>query len=184
MSFSTQNFLIYWVKRHRFICAVFFVLFVNFLSSPVSATWRRIAQFETTVNCSFFFNEQRGFIGIDGQFGILRTSDGGATWINCVTPNPLGYHGWLTDIFMKDSLNGWAGIEDDNSSHGLWFTIDGGVTWREQFNVTGQPSCVYQTPFAVIYGSRFSISSLSINIWLGIGNFSRLTNQRINGINF
>ncbi len=159
------------------------IILLAFLFAPAYSSWKRVAQFNTTVNASFFFNEFRGFIAMDGFEGIKRTSDGGKTWKDCITPSPFVYFGYITDIFMKDSLNGWAGIENDNLSHGLWYTNDGGVTWREVMNVFGQVSSVYQTPSAIVMGDRFSLNRLSSSVNGGL-NFLRSSVDRFNGINF
>lgn len=162
-------------------CGFVFVSFFLFFSVSGFSSWKIIARFNATINASFFFNEQRGFIGLDGNNGIKRTSDGGKTWKDCITP--IGYSGFITDIFMKDSLNGWAGIEDDNFSRGLWYTVDGGVSWNVQANVIGTVSSVYQTPFAIIYGDRFSLNRLSVSINAGL-NFTRISLDRFNGLDF
>lgn len=161
------------------------MLLFNIGPSSVFSSWKLVARFEANVRCSFFFNELRGFVGIDGISGIKRTSDGGKTWFDCITPfgSPYPYFGYITDIFMKDSLNGWAGIEDDYFSHGLWFTIDGGVSWHEQLKVVGTVTSVYQTPSAVIYGDRYTINKLSVSTDGGV-TFSRRAFDDFNGINF
>src|SRR2546421_7344878 len=118
----------------KFRCFTGGIIFISFIFSsfPGFATWKKIAQFPSSVYTSFFFNEQRGFIGFGNLTSsdtiIKRTYDGGKTWLDCTTPS--GYTGYMTDIFMKDSLNGWASIEDDPFKHGLWRTNDGGVTWQ------------------------------------------------------
>ena len=180
MSWSSYKKHALWVSRP---CIKGIFLIVLFFSSSAFASWKLVAQFSTSVGASFFFNEQRGFIGMDGYNGIKRTSDGGKTWKDCITPFPLLYYGFITDIFMKDSLNGWAGIENDNFSHGLWYTKDGGVTWLEDLNVTGQVTSVYQTSSAVLFGDRWSINRLSISTNIGL-NFVKGSTNKYNGINF
>jgi len=180
MSCSAQknNFHLFSERR---ICSV--LLFMSLLSFTNSgyASWKKVAQFNVTVNASFFFNEQRGFVGLDGNNGIKRTYNGGKTWLDCIIPP--AFYGYITDIFMRDSLNGWVGIENDNNSKGLWYTVDGGVTWNVNPNVTGQVTSVYQTPTAVIFGDRFSLNRLSVST-NGGGNFTRISTDRFNGINF
>ncbi|MDP4220376.1 MAG: choice-of-anchor D domain-containing protein [Bacteroidota bacterium] len=167
--------------------AFIFIFLFSITASSAQATWRLIALFDDVVRASFFFDEQRGLIGLEGggPVAIKRTSDGGRTWLDCSTPP--GYYGYITDIFMKDSLNGWAGIENSNTSHGLWFTTDAGVSWHEDMNMIGQPSAVYQTSSAVIVADRYSVNSLSINTSGIIGSaltLFKVSNDRFNGINF
>ncbi|MEI8135486.1 MAG: choice-of-anchor D domain-containing protein [bacterium] len=151
-----------------------------FLCSDSFAGWKKIAQFRGEIHACFIFNEQRVLIG--GENGqIERTYDGGITWTDCITPP--GYFGYVEDIFMKDSLNGWAGIEQDDKTHGLWFTNDGGVTWAEKMNIQSQVTSVYQTKAAVIFGDRIGSNRLSTSV-NGGSTFVSVTNDRVNGINF
>jgi photosystem II stability/assembly factor-like uncharacterized protein len=154
---------------------------VGLLTSTGYATWQKIAQFPTTVSSSFFFDEKRGFIGIDGANGIKRTSDGGQTWISCTIPS--GYYGFINDIFMKDSLNGWAGIEDNATAHGLWFTSDGGVSWQVDQNVTGGIASVYQTSSSLIIADRLTLNMVSVSTDGGV-SFNKAGLDRYLGINF
>jgi len=164
---------------------IFLLFFIPFLFTNAGfCGWQKITQFPATVNTSFFFNEQRGFIGIDGQFGIFRTSDGGQTWLSCSIPS--GFSGFITDIFMKDSLNGWATIDESMSmptAHCLWSTTDGGVSWHIDASAIGSLSSVYQTPSALIITDRFSQVKLSLSTDGGV-TFTSAGTDRYNGINF
>lgn len=160
--------------------AIIFALFFSLQLSSGFATWRLIAHFQNTVNSSFFFNEQRGFVGIDGIFGIKRTYDGGQNWFDCSIPP--GYDGIISDIFMKDSLNGWAGVDVPYNGpiNGLWYTSDGGVTWNES-NAGHEITSVYETSSAIICGSRYF--ALAYSTTKG-AVFSPSKNDDYNGINF
>ena len=162
---------------------IIFFSFLVFFQSAGFATWQKVAQFPATVNSSFFFNEQRGFVAMDGYNGIKRTSDGGKTWKDCITPSPSIYYGNITDIFMRDSLNGWAGIENDNLSNGLWFTNDGGVSWQANASITGQFSSVYQPPSGILVADRWGSNKLSLSIDGG-ATFTRVAGDKYTGINF
>jgi photosystem II stability/assembly factor-like uncharacterized protein len=152
-----------------------------FFNSAALATWNKVAQFPVTVDASFFFDEQRGFIALDGANGIKRTSDGGQTWINCSIPN--GFAGYFTDIFMKDSLHGWVSIEDVNTAHGLWSTSDGGVSWQINPSIIGPFSSVYQTSSCLIVNNRLNQSDLLFSTDGGL-SFIRTGSDNYNGINF
>ena len=141
------------------ISIIALILAIFLLSGTASGTWKLIAQFPATVNASFFFNEQHGLIGIDGVNGIKRTFDGGNTWLNSTIPS--GFTGFVTDIFMKDSLNGWATIEEgvNNPAAGIWSTSDGGQTWQTN-SMFGQFSAVYQTPNSLTVASRWGSTEI------------------------
>src|SRR5438067_13001799 len=119
MSCPTLHKALAWPTIRRFFGAIIFLCLFQFLLRPAIAGWKLIAQFRDQVNSSFFFDEQRGFLGTDNIEGIYRTSDGGNTWTRCQTPPPFidsnFVGGYISDIFMKDSLNGWAGIESQSS---------------------------------------------------------------------
>ncbi len=100
---------------------------------------------------AFFFNEFVGFVGTSGDAGIFKTTDGGKTWI--IGKIPSGYAGNITDIFMADSLQGWATVEDPRAAPCIWSTIDGGLTWSP-VGLNGNYSSLYKTPSALIVTSR------------------------------
>ena len=58
---------------------------------------------------------------------IVRTVDGGATWIKAAA-TPTALHA----IAFVDPLHGWAG----GGGGALWRTSDGGATWTEAVPVT------------------------------------------------
>ncbi|HYM21140.1 MAG TPA: choice-of-anchor D domain-containing protein [Candidatus Kapabacteria bacterium] len=173
-----------------FFCLQIAVIFSLVVVSDHSyASWKKLAQFGSvipqinpTVNSCFFFNDMHGFAGIDGVTGIMRTYDGGRTWQPCVIPAGYGA-GFINDIFMSDSLNGWAVIEDDISEHGLWRTTDGGVTWVEDASFIGAPSSVHQTSSKLYITSRYSIPTIGVSLDGG-ASFLRLGSDWYNDINF
>lgn len=138
------------------------VLAVLCIAVVADAGWQRIAAFRDVVNCGFFFNEQRGFIGLDYPSGIYRTYDGGQTWLACtVPPSGLNGYGTVNDIYMKDSLNGWA-VAEEFGSDGifgeqlLWRTTDGGVSWQSAPAIVESGTSVYETLGGrVLYSKRY-----------------------------
>lgn len=170
------------------------LLAVLALSGSAGAQWTRVASFSEVVNCGFFFNEQRGLVGLDYSFGgsgggIFRTNDGGLTWQSCLIPS--GYYGTLNDIFMKDSLNGWAIAEEYSEDsiffeRNLWRTTDGGVSWQEAPAIVEEGTSVYETEGGlVLYTKRYD--PLNLGFWrsFNIGNsFSIITTGSYNDIDF
>ncbi|MBS1903157.1 MAG: hypothetical protein JSS75_05580 [Bacteroidetes bacterium] len=159
------------------------------LPSNGSAKWKLIARmpsvdphFIPVVNACYFFNDQRGIIGIDGVNGIWRTYDGGNTWSQSTIPQ--GYEGLVNDILMVDSLHGYAVVEDQfGSARGLWRTIDGGVTWGVMQAGVGQYTSVCKTPAALLLSSRYSTPPISISTDQGL-SFMPAGTDEYNDIGF
>ncbi len=159
-----------------------------FLPSTSGAKWKKIAQFAgapnvfPSMNSCFFFNKTRGFIGIDGQTGLMRTYDG-KTWLPCTIP--FGYTAFdvINDIQMIDSLNGWAAVEGDKFAHGLWQTTDGGVSWQENTSFAGSLTSVYRTPTTLLFSSRYTLPKIGISTTNG-ASFFGISPYSINDINF
>ena len=121
-------------------------------------TWRLIAQFDRTIGCAYFFDENHGLIGsgvrwegfdLGSPCAIYKTTDGGVTWKTAQVPVVI--YGAVTSIYMQDSLTGYASIlpSVDYSVAGtfggssLWKTTDGGSTWFVPFRLDHAISSVY-----------------------------------------
>jgi photosystem II stability/assembly factor-like uncharacterized protein len=75
----------------------------------------------------YFFNEREGWGAT--QDLIVRTSDGGRTWVNA-TPNVDAQFGYLPFIFV-DAQTAWALVPISYFDSGaLYQTADGGVSWK------------------------------------------------------
>src|SRR5882757_1887668 len=116
------------MKRRQIALATIVACLALFSSTPVFSTWNRI--FTTrAASSAFFFNEFVGFVGSDGFDGIFKTTDGGKTWRATKITTP-GYSQRISQIFMKDALNGWATIEDAGNLQSILRTVDGGASWN------------------------------------------------------
>jgi len=133
-------------------------------------TWKNVApngSFHKTIGCGFFFDKDHGLIGsgvrpatyVDANgdirvyqgspVSIYKTTDGGTTWTESVTPNHLV--GAVTAISMQDTLIGYASLFSDEEFNydytfgksALWKTTDGGLTWFDPFHLDHLASCVY-----------------------------------------
>jgi photosystem II stability/assembly factor-like uncharacterized protein len=88
-------------------------------------TWSPVKKWDTDFYSSICFpSEKIGYIvGYSGE--ILKTTDGGATWLRLQSPNNYKPKRFNT-VFFTDILRG--GICGDNGV--FWRTIDGGETWQ------------------------------------------------------
>jgi photosystem II stability/assembly factor-like uncharacterized protein len=80
----------------------------------------------------FFVDRLNGWcIGSGCPPFLMRTRDGGSTWIELPAPieclNGAYYNPW--DVFFLDTLNGFFG----HNLGAIYKTIDGGVSWQKQF---------------------------------------------------
>lgn len=123
------------------------------------AGWQRVFYIPgRAFTAGFFSSELRGIIATADASVFYRTFDGGKTWQPTVSV-PFTFPFSVTQVFMKDSLRGWATIEEPNffghPKSQLWRTSDGGANWiAAPLADTGNFSCVYETSKAVIATSR------------------------------
>jgi photosystem II stability/assembly factor-like uncharacterized protein/subtilisin-like proprotein convertase family protein len=79
----------------------------------------------------FFINPQKGWaVGMDST--ILRTSNGGLTWLR--TALTVSNNWYFRSVFFIDELHGWAvGVYGV-----IMLTNDGGITWQEVVHGHGE----------------------------------------------
>lgn len=86
-----------------------------------------------------FIDANIGFAA--GDFGkIIKTTDGGETWTNIITPNST----IIGTIWFSDVNRGWAAQMDGN----LIYTTDGGVNWESDtsFGITAMWTTFFTSP--------------------------------------
>ena len=79
----------------------------------------------------FFINPQKGWaVGMDST--ILRTTDGGLTWLR--TELTVSNNWYFRSVFFIDELHGWTvGVYGV-----IMLTSDGGITWQEIVHGNGE----------------------------------------------
>ncbi len=103
---------------------ILLLLTSSFLISGTGEWWQVTTQTHSSLNDVFFLNENLGWIvGADGT--ILRTTDGGHTWIEATDMEALSKS--LYSIYFVSENIGYAGGVHDL----LIKTTDGGATWSE-----------------------------------------------------
>jgi hypothetical protein len=77
-----------------------------------------------------FQDEENGWgIAVNGNGAVLRTVDGGSTWLNA-TPPGTGSIGLSTSLSVLNSNHAWVLVPGTDFFSGtLYRTSDGGVTW-------------------------------------------------------
>ncbi len=73
----------------------------------------------------YFLDEERGWFTRDNK--ILRTTNGGASWIETTVPGVFG----LSRVTFIDSLTGWAYENTLEETSNVFISTDGGITWEK-----------------------------------------------------
>ncbi len=97
-------------------------------------TWGTLPDSTYYIISVSFVNIDTGFVTIsmtyiEGKAGILKTTDGGSTWIRCVLPDSIA--GLASIRFVNSSLGYAVGYQkiDITISGVILRTTDGGVSW-------------------------------------------------------
>ncbi|MDP4199838.1 MAG: hypothetical protein Q8922_14235 [Bacteroidota bacterium] len=173
---------------------VFALLSQLFLADPSLGSWKKVAQFAAPVarvNSMYFFDDSVGIIGFSqGGLGcpLMRTTDGGVTWVAPNTPAlTFGSTCVVTDIWFKDKLEGWATFEMSQASgSSLWHTLDGGLNWSN-LGLTGGTglglTSVRATPRALIVTNRGAAPGIYVST-NGGASFGSTFGQTDNDLDF
>ncbi|MCB0820655.1 MAG: hypothetical protein KDC13_08530, partial [Bacteroidetes bacterium] len=114
-----------------------FTLFLFSVSLSLSAQWRCANTYNSNINDIFFTDYLTGYAcgssaglgSCSGTSSILRTIDGGETWIRMNT----GSTGAMNRLHFVDAFTGWA----VGASSTVIKTSDGGQTWATQTSGVG-----------------------------------------------
>src|SRR4051812_502029 len=115
------------VRTVRIAC-VFLALSLASLQhiSDAQSTWKKVYQFtgKGMVSAAHFFDRYNGVIGFQGgTTSILRTTDGGVSWLPVISPPATVNTFHLTSFFFKNNLEGWASHYFDQATSALWYTL-------------------------------------------------------------
>lgn len=131
--------------------------------------WQRVFQIpSSTMSCAYFFNAQEGVIGTGNYMGgaiatIYLTTNGGTSWTRSELPSSA-IVGEVTDIFFRDSLNGWATLTEATPTgwSGIYRTTDRGRTWK-LIHQAGFPVGVRETSRGVFYTDRDILPGVNLS---------------------
>ncbi len=123
--------MLYSYHKHAFIFIALLSVLIQCHKKDKSPSAKEIDKTITYLSDVLFTDQQHGYV-TGGNGVILRTKDGGNTWIHRNyaddEANTNGFYPDLTDVFFTDSKIGWAC--GGNNGMGIVFkTVDGGVNW-------------------------------------------------------
>jgi photosystem II stability/assembly factor-like uncharacterized protein len=81
------------------------------------------------INAIWMFDESNGYAmgdPVNGQWTLLRTTNGGTTWDNAASlPQAGSEAGWNNSMYWMDDQIGWFGTNNSR----VYYTTDGGSSW-------------------------------------------------------
>ncbi|MFZ4591052.1 MAG: WD40/YVTN/BNR-like repeat-containing protein [Ignavibacteria bacterium] len=112
-----------------------------------------------------FTDKQNGrfFCYASGLVKLVKTSDGGNTWITVNCPNFTGYSGF----YFLNSTTGWISAYDNTFKYNLYKTVDGGASWTKvnsSKNISNMMFTDNSNGFGIISGKVFQTNDGG-NIW-------------------
>ena len=128
-------------------------LLIGICLCVISTAWSQSTWYEISTPTSNklraidFVNSSVGYI-VGDSTTILKTTDGGATWID-LNHSGISTNNWsqdLVDVDFVDELVGFVTLLNDN--YGIYKTVDGGMTWTPSSNSMSNmcyKSCTYVT---------------------------------------
>ncbi|HLI39233.1 MAG TPA: sialidase family protein [Streptosporangiaceae bacterium] len=96
-----------------------------FTSSDGGATWQRRGMAPAGGTATSLAAQPGGTVILATSQGIDSSADGGATWQRAAQ----GVQGGFGYVGMTSAVQGVA-VPADASAHAIWFTFDGGQSWR------------------------------------------------------
>ena len=122
------------MRRYLRTSGVGFCLVLNAASTASGQVAPRITPQPTGTTASLFgvFPVSDNIVWTSGSKGVvLRTLDGGTTWER--KPMPSGDSLQFRDIHARGADSAWALLIGNGAASRIYFTDNGGASWREQF---------------------------------------------------
>ncbi len=111
---------------------------------------------------------------------ILRTEDGGESWLNVTPPDIISNPAHAKTFFLDEKV-GWVLLEDvDRPNAGLIFrTLDGGASWRWRSVPFGRSDFgfVDENNGYALFGMGAAAGSMGVSVWTtsnGGGDYNRV----------
>lgn len=101
------------------------------ITADAGATWSpHAAPAQAVLSAVWFTDATHGWAA--GVGGVVRTTDGGATWSTAGSPLGLSPGSQRASLAFVSATHGFLGVgKSDSGNPCLWETTDGGVTWLE-----------------------------------------------------
>jgi len=156
------------MRRILLLCVFSIAVLLTF-HDVAFAQWKKLGSFGALIRSSYFLGDagqpNTGFVGLannDGTGAAWRTSDGGATWKECI---PNTFDATVTNFSFKDSLTGWfSSFTFGIIAGGIYKTTDGGQTWNNLLPLTGCSSIHYQASNGLLFASLWSSTTVTTSL--------------------
>ena len=130
--------------------------------------WCQWTQLNSGVGCNLpsihFIDNNTGYAVCGGGDTIVKTTDGGSTWI----PKKLAAPAWISSVFFTSANTGFAA-----GWSRIFKTVDGGDNWTVQDNITGDNA----------YGMYFANSDTGYVVGVSFNLFAGYFKRSIDGGN-
>ncbi|MBU1011167.1 MAG: T9SS type A sorting domain-containing protein [Bacteroidetes bacterium] len=104
------------------------------------ASWDTVYSGNDWISYFYFVDENTGFASVTNG-GVLKTTDGGASW----SLNAVPGSSWNSGIYFVDENIGFVGGGPPNPAYTMYKTTDGGLGWTQ---IESVPTMIFKIDFA------------------------------------
>lgn len=104
------------------------------------ASWDTVYAGSDWISYFYFVDENTGFASVTNG-GMLKTTDGGASWTLHAVPGSS----WNSGVYFIDENIGFVGGGPPNPAYTMYKTTDGGLGWAQ---IESAPTMIFKIDFA------------------------------------